>query len=117
MPKELGSSSQISCLPPVRWLGTCTGEFPEVRSPRDASGLSIDGMSDAADNDSQHDESHRGEALGQGIALVVDQEVTSYLMMGALSPGIKRHAVTLFEGRLLEPDCRCSGKKKHSRLM
>ncbi|BDA48371.1 Protein FAM91A1 [Coccomyxa sp. Obi] len=35
---------------------------------------------------------------GQGIALVVDAEVTSYLMMGALSPGLKRHSVTLFEG-------------------
>ena len=29
-------------------------------------------------------------------ALVV--QVTSYLMMGALSPGLKRHSVTLFEG-------------------
>ena len=35
---------------------------------------------------------------GQAIALVVDAEVTSYLMMGALSPGLKRHSVTLFEG-------------------
>lgn len=25
-------------------------------------------------------------------------QVTSYLMMGALSPGLKRHSVTLFEG-------------------
>ncbi|CAK0785595.1 hypothetical protein CVIRNUC_008805 [Coccomyxa viridis] len=39
-----------------------------------------------------------GTADGQGIALVVDAEVTSYLMMGALSPGLKRHSVTLFEG-------------------
>ena len=38
------------------------------------------------------------EAKGQGVALVVDAEVTSYLMMGALSPGLKRHSVTLFEG-------------------
>ena len=38
-----------------------------------------------------------GEA-GQATALVVDAEVTSYLMMGALSPGLKRHSVTLFEG-------------------
>lgn len=34
----------------------------------------------------------------RGIALVVDAEVTSCLMMGALSPGLKRHSVTLFEG-------------------
>ena len=37
----------------------------------------------------------------QGVALVVDAEVTSYLMMGALSPALKRHSVTLFEGELL----------------
>lgn len=39
-----------------------------------------------------------GGAGGQAVALVVDAEVTSYLMMGALSPGLKRHSVTLFEG-------------------
>lgn len=27
--------------------------------------------------------------------------MTSYLMMGALSPGLKRHSVTLFEGEPL----------------
>eukprot|EP00878_Enallax_costatus_P018277 GHUV01019234.1.p1 GENE.GHUV01019234.1~~GHUV01019234.1.p1 ORF type:complete len:436 (+),score=146.98 GHUV01019234.1:202-1509(+) len=32
------------------------------------------------------------------VAVVVDSEATSYLMMGALSPGLKRHSVTLFEG-------------------
>ena len=41
-----------------------------------------------------------GGAGGQAVALVVDAEVTSYLMMGALSPGLKRHSVTLFEGTL-----------------
>lgn len=35
---------------------------------------------------------------GAGIALVVDSEVTGYLMMGALSPALKKHSVTLFEG-------------------
>ena len=30
-------------------------------------------------------------------------QVTSYLMMGALSPGLKRHSVTLFEGDF----CQC----------
>ncbi|KAF8055757.1 Fam91a1 [Scenedesmus sp. PABB004] len=41
-----------------------------------------------------------GGASGEGgaLAVVVDAEVTSYLMMGALSPGLKRHSVTLFEG-------------------
>jgi hypothetical protein len=37
--------------------------------------------------------------------VVVDAEVTSYLMMGALSPGLKRHSVTLFEaGRISGSD-------------
>ena len=30
--------------------------------------------------------------------MTVAAQVTSYLMMGALSPGLKRHSVTLFEG-------------------
>lgn len=83
------------------------GDNAECRSPRDGAGLGIDGLSDVADNESQQDErqssSGGGETAavaGQGIALVVDKEVTSYLMMGALSPGLKRHAVTLFEGQL-----------------
>lgn len=43
--------------------------------------------------------SMEGEQIrGNGIALVVDTEITSYLMMGALSPGLKRHSVSLFEG-------------------
>lgn len=37
---------------------------------------------------------------GGALAVVVDAEVTSYLMMGALSPGLKRHSVSLFEGAL-----------------
>uniref|UniRef100_A0A1D1ZYZ5 Protein FAM91A1 n=1 Tax=Auxenochlorella protothecoides TaxID=3075 RepID=A0A1D1ZYZ5_AUXPR len=35
---------------------------------------------------------------GRGVALVVDSEVTGYLMMGALTPACKRHSVSLFEG-------------------
>ncbi|XP_073014432.1 uncharacterized protein [Typha latifolia] len=31
------------------------------------------------------------------VALVVDANITSYLMMGSLSPGLKSHAVTLYE--------------------
>lgn len=33
-----------------------------------------------------------------GVALVVDAEVTGFLMMGALTPAVKKHSVTLFEG-------------------
>ncbi|GBG60524.1 hypothetical protein CBR_g5699 [Chara braunii] len=43
-----------------------------------------------------------GDLAGLGrnltrFALMVDANLTSYLMMGSLSPGLKRHAVTLFE--------------------
>ena len=44
---------------------------------------------------------------GHGIALVVDAEVTSYLMMGALSPSLKRHSVTLFEGEPCQEPAGC----------
>ncbi len=37
-------------------------------------------------------------SAGAAVAIVVDSEATSYLMMGALSPGLKRHSVSLFEG-------------------
>lgn len=54
-----------------------------------------------------------GEA-GQATALVVDAQVTSYLMMGALSPGLKRHSVTLFEGeRLTNVMCITSSRLSH----
>ena len=29
---------------------------------------------------------------------MLDAEATSFLMMGSLSPGMKKHSVTLFEG-------------------
>ena len=45
-----------------------------------------------------------GHALGEAVAVVVDAEVTSYLMMGAVSPGLKRHSVTLFEGGRISGD-------------
>jgi hypothetical protein len=34
----------------------------------------------------------------KSIALVVDSAVTGFLMMGALTPEVKKHSVTLFEG-------------------
>ena len=39
-----------------------------------------------------------GREGGGAVAVVVDAEVTGLLMMGALSPGLKRHSVSLFEG-------------------
>lgn len=46
---------------------------------------------------------------GQGVAVVVDSEVTGYLMMGALSPGLKRNSVSLFEGQHRPEATRSSG--------
>ncbi|KAJ4762820.1 FAM91 carboxy-terminus protein [Rhynchospora pubera] len=39
------------------------------------------------------------------VAFVVDANVTSYLMMGSLSPGLKSHAVTLYEAGKLADSC------------
>jgi hypothetical protein len=41
------------------------------------------------------------QTAATAIAIVLDAEATSYLMMGSLSPGMKRHSVTLFEGGVL----------------
>lgn len=43
----------------------------------------------------------------QAVALVVDSELTSYLMMGALSPLLKRHAVSLSR-EAVSPALRCT---------
>ncbi|XP_012571751.1 uncharacterized protein [Cicer arietinum] len=58
--------------------------------------------------DSMHiDNDNQGDASGSGnygprspytrVAFIVDANITSYLMMGSVSPGLKSHAVTLYE--------------------
>ena len=37
----------------------------------------------------------------KAVAILLDAEATSFLMMGSLSPGMKKHSVTLFEGGAL----------------
>ncbi|XP_058096937.1 uncharacterized protein LOC131242363 [Magnolia sinica] len=42
-------------------------------------------------------ENQRASSGPARLAFVVDANITSYLMMGSLSPGLKSHAVTLYE--------------------
>lgn len=80
----LDTESDAGTLTPSRLSLAGAADFPVSASPHSsAAGLEAPSPQDAR---------------GQGVALVVDAEVTSYLMMGALSPGLKRHSVTLFEG-------------------
>ena len=39
----------------------------------------------------------------RSVAFVVDSAVTGFLMMGALTPEVKKHSVTLFEGGCMVP--------------
>ena len=44
-------------------------------------------------------------------------QVTSYLMMGALSPGLKRHSVTLFEGEKSAIAAACAASSSKDRQL
>ncbi|CAK9325584.1 unnamed protein product [Citrullus colocynthis] len=46
-----------------------------------------------------------GPDSAQRVAFVVDANITSYLMMGSVSPGLKSHAVTLYEAGKLGHAC------------
>ncbi|KAL5777271.1 hypothetical protein ACOSP7_010197 [Xanthoceras sorbifolium] len=69
----------------------------------EASHASIGSASMSADGDiAQHGDVNGMENYGQRsalarVAFVVDANITSYLMMGSVSPGLKSHAVTLYE--------------------
>ncbi|XP_021900569.1 LOW QUALITY PROTEIN: protein FAM91A1 [Carica papaya] len=53
---------------------------------------------DAAQNEDNLVTESYGPHPGQArVAFVVDANITSYLMMGSVSPGLKSHAVTLYE--------------------
>ncbi|KAD4586185.1 hypothetical protein R6Q59_035478 [Mikania micrantha] len=47
--------------------------------------------------DSLGTENHELSSAYARVAFVVDANITSYLMMGSVSPGLKSHAVTLYE--------------------
>ncbi|XP_065880927.1 uncharacterized protein [Euphorbia lathyris] len=67
----------------------------------DASRASISSMStdgDAAQYGDISGTDNKGPRSGYvRVAFIVDANITSYLMMGSVSPGLKSHAVTLYE--------------------
>lgn len=49
-------------------------------------------------------ENYGSRSSNSRVAFVVDANITSYLMMGSVSPGLKSHAVTLYEAGKLDND-------------
>ena len=79
-----------------------------------AASLSSSPSSSAANDDDDGNKVEEGNLRSPpppSIALIVDAAVTSSLMAGALSPGLKTHAVSLFEGG------RVGGRKALSDLL
>ncbi|XP_039012827.1 protein FAM91A1-like isoform X2 [Hibiscus syriacus] len=58
--------------------------------------MSIDGEA-AQQGDLWGTENHGHRSSDSRVAFLVDANITSYLMMGSVSPGLKSHAVTLYE--------------------
>lgn len=63
----------------------------------DGSNASITSGNSAQHGHGPKADKHRLISGSAHVAFVVDANITSYLMMGSLSPGLKSHAVTLYE--------------------
>ncbi|XP_078440816.1 FAM91 carboxy-terminus protein isoform X2 [Wolffia australiana] len=88
----------VKLIDPAAVLGDpLKSSFPLLGDDEDSS-ISLSSASTAIDP------SHR-RRLDSGptrICLIVDANITSYLMMGSISPGLKSHAVTLYEAGKLD---------------
>ncbi|GAB4844994.1 hypothetical protein Ancab_038387 [Ancistrocladus abbreviatus] len=67
----------------------------------DGSQASLSSANMSTDGNSVHEysgmENNRPAFRNAHVAFIVDANITSYLMMGSVSPGLKSHAVTLYE--------------------
>ncbi|GMI77239.1 hypothetical protein like AT1G35220 [Hibiscus trionum] len=72
-----------------------TDEDESSRRSSTSANVSIDG--DAHQGDFWGTETYASRSYDSRVAFVVDANITSYLMMGSVSPGLKSHAVTLYE--------------------
>lgn len=66
----------------------------EDRASVGSTNLSVDGVSVQQDYSGSESRAASNHAR---VAFIVDANITSYLMMGSVSPGLKSHAVTLYE--------------------
>ncbi|PIA47158.1 hypothetical protein AQUCO_01400093v1 [Aquilegia coerulea] len=62
-----------------------------------SSSISSTKMSSDQQGDVSGTDFHRAVSGTARVAFIVDANITSYLMMGSVSPGLKSHAVTLYE--------------------
>lgn len=80
----------------------------EIKNPNNQNSISMS-FFDIDDRDSSSDEAtlvslnSKNEIKSKRLGFLYDSSLTAYLMMGNLSPGLKTHAVTMFEvGKLSE---------------
>ncbi|XP_039065514.1 protein FAM91A1-like [Hibiscus syriacus] len=76
---------------------TLTDEEGSSRRSSTSANVSIDGGDIALQGDFWGTENYASRSCDARVAFVVDANITSYLMMGSVSPGLKSHAVTLYE--------------------